>query len=277
MIPSGLNPTEILKEHIKELYQSGYARPSSSPYSANPLIVPKSDGSPRVVINFRQLDKLTIIDEYPVPRIDHLKHLRNVLQKLESKRFKLNSKKSLFAVPKVDIIFFTVSENDQEINLEKTKAFKCFPKPKSVTNVRRFLGMTSFCPNFINNFTELAEQMYKLLEKETEFEWENDCDKSFKKLITAMISAPVLAHPETTKSYVMYTDASNIGIGASLHQTQTDGTVRPIAYASRKPIAAEINYCTSEKEELAVVYGFDKFHHYVHVSCTELHTDHRAL
>ncbi|OLY78426.1 Retrovirus-related Pol polyprotein from transposon 17.6 [Smittium mucronatum] len=75
----------------------------------------------------------------------------------------------------------------------------------------------------------------------------------------------------------MYTDASNIGIGASLHQTQTDGTVRPIAYASRKLIAAEIDYCTSDKEALAVVYGFDKFHHYVHFSCTELHTDHRAL
>ncbi|OMJ11678.1 Retrovirus-related Pol polyprotein from transposon opus, partial [Smittium culicis] len=51
--------SRVLKEHVKELYQSGYARPSSSPYSANPLIVPKADGSPRVVINFRPLNKLT--------------------------------------------------------------------------------------------------------------------------------------------------------------------------------------------------------------------------
>ncbi|OMJ13635.1 Transposon Tf2-6 polyprotein [Smittium culicis] len=92
-----------------------------------------------------------------------------------------------------------------------------------------------------------------------------------------MTTAPVLAHPDTTRSYIMYTDASNIGIGASLHQLQPDKSIRPIAYASRKLIAAERNYCTSDKEALAVVYGFDKFHHYVHGTCTELHTDHRAL
>ncbi|OLY82314.1 Retrovirus-related Pol polyprotein from transposon 17.6 [Smittium mucronatum] len=75
----------------------------------------------------------------------------------------------------------------------------------------------------------------------------------------------------------MYTDASNIEIGASLHQLQNGNTIRPIAYASSKLIAAELNYCTSDKEVLAVVYGFEKFHHYVHGTCTELHTDHRAL
>ncbi|OMJ14297.1 Transposon Ty3-I Gag-Pol polyprotein, partial [Smittium culicis] len=62
--------TRILREHIKELYQAGYARPSFSPYSANPVIVPKADGSSRVVINFRPLNKITIRDEYPLPRID---------------------------------------------------------------------------------------------------------------------------------------------------------------------------------------------------------------
>ncbi|OMJ10459.1 hypothetical protein AYI70_g10319 [Smittium culicis] len=56
--------TRTLREHIKELYQAGYARPSVSPYSANPFIVPKSDGSARVVINFRPLNKITIRVEY---------------------------------------------------------------------------------------------------------------------------------------------------------------------------------------------------------------------
>ncbi|OLY85486.1 hypothetical protein AYI68_g317 [Smittium mucronatum] len=52
----------ILRNHIKELYQAGYARPSSSPYSANPVIVPKSDGSAQVVINFRPLKKINVRD-----------------------------------------------------------------------------------------------------------------------------------------------------------------------------------------------------------------------
>ncbi|OMJ12782.1 Transposon Tf2-11 polyprotein, partial [Smittium culicis] len=61
----------------------------------------------------------------------------------------------------------------------------------------------------------------------------------------AMISALVLAHPDTSISYIMYSDASNVGIGASLHQRQSDNTIRPIAYASRKLLPAEVNYCAS--------------------------------
>ncbi|OMJ23262.1 Retrovirus-related Pol polyprotein from transposon opus [Smittium culicis] len=92
-----------------------------------------------------------------------------------------------------------------------------------------------------------------------------------------MISAPVLAHPDKTKSYTIYTDSSNIVVGASLHQAQIGGSARPIAYSSRKLLSAEANYCTPDKEALDMVYGFDKFHHYVHGSCTELYTDHRKL
>ncbi|OMJ26997.1 Pol polyprotein [Smittium culicis] len=298
--------TRILKEHIKELYQAGYARPSSSPYSSNPVIVPKTDGSSRVVINFRPLNKITIRDEYPLPRIDvilnqlfgccfytkldilkafyqiplhpnsieasefstpdghheflimpqgmsnspatfqrnidrtlrecidagycaafaddilvysksrneHIQHLRSVLQKLNEKGFKANSKKCLFAVPKIEILGFTVSEKGQEISNSKIEAVKNFPRPNSVSTVRRFLGMVSFCRSFIDKFTEIASPLYKLLEKESGFKWNSDCETAFQRLITAMKTAPVLAHPDTTRSYIMYTDASNIVIGA---------------------------------------------------------------
>ncbi|OMJ22529.1 Transposon Tf2-6 polyprotein, partial [Smittium culicis] len=147
--------------------------------------------------------------------------------------------------------------------------------PESRRNTAR--GMTSFCRSFIDDFTNLAAPLYTLLQKETLFDWNSNCETSFQKLKMAMTSAPVLAHPDTSKPYIMYTDASNVGIGASLHQKQPDGSVRPIAYAIRKLLPAERNYCASDKEALAVVYGFNKFHHYVHGSCTELHTDHRAL
>ncbi|OMJ08738.1 Transposon Tf2-9 polyprotein [Smittium culicis] len=312
--------TRILREHVQELYKAGYARPSTSTYSANPLIVPKADGTPRVVINFRPLNKITIRDEYPLPRIDiilnqlfgckyyskldvlkafyqiplhsdsveasafstpdghheflvmpqgmsnspatyqrnidrtlrecidsgycaafaddilvfsktreeHLIHLRSVLSKLKEKGFKLNPKKCIFAVPKVDILGYTVSENGQEIAEEKICAVKKFPRPTNVPTLRRFLGMVSFCRSFIDDFTNIAAQLYKLLQKDTAFDWNNYCETSFEKLKYAMITAPVLAHPDTCKSYIMYTDASNVGIGASLHQKQDDGTIRPI-------------------------------------------------
>ncbi|OLY78191.1 Pol polyprotein [Smittium mucronatum] len=150
-------------------------------------------------------------------------------RRLNDKGFKLNSKKCLFAVPKVEILGFTVPASGQEISPSKIEALKNFTLPNSVITVRRFIGISSFCRSFIDKFTEIAVPLYKLLEKETGFNWNFDCESTFQALIIAMTTAPVLAHPDTTKSYVTYTDASNIGIGTSLHLLQPENTVRLIA------------------------------------------------
>ncbi|OMJ15112.1 Transposon Tf2-9 polyprotein [Smittium culicis] len=92
-----------------------------------------------------------------------------------------------------------------------------------------------------------------------------------------MVTVPVLAHPQTEKGYTMYTDVSNIGLGAAIYQEQEDGELKPIAYARRKLIPAVVNYSATDKEALAVVYGFDKFHHYIHGTKKILYNDHRAL
>ncbi|OMJ13680.1 Transposon Tf2-9 polyprotein [Smittium culicis] len=91
-----------------------------------------------------------------------------------------------------------------------------------------------------------------------------------------MVNSPVLLHSDTSKPYIKYTDASKIGITAALFQKHSDESVTPVAY-SRKLIAAEFNYSTTDKEALVVVYGFTKFHHFVHGSVTELHTNHQDL
>ncbi|OMJ24159.1 Retrovirus-related Pol polyprotein from transposon [Smittium culicis] len=359
----------ILIDHVKELYKSGYARPSKSPYSANPLIVPKADGTPRVVINFRPLNKNTIRDEYPLPRIDiilnqlfgckiyskidilkafyqiplheesieasafstpaghheflvmpqgmsnspatfqramdntlrtaieggycaafaddilifsknkddHLVHLKNVLELLEQKGFKLNKEECIFGVPKVQILGYNISENGQEISPDKIDAVKNYPRPTNETTLRRFIGMVSFCRSFIDNFTDNAAPLYELLKKGNGFIWTSAQEKSFKRLKNSMVNAPVLIHPDTSKPYIMYTDASKIEIAAALFQKQSDGSVRSVAYSSRKLIAAELNYSTTDKEALGVLYGFTKYHHFVHGSVTELHTDHQTL
>ncbi|OLY80960.1 Transposon Tf2-8 polyprotein [Smittium mucronatum] len=110
--------------------------------------------------------------------------------------------------------------------------------------------MVSFCRSFIVDFTNIAASLYKLLHKDKAFDWSIDCETAFEKLKYTMITAPVLAHPDTCKSYIMYTDASNVGIGASLHQNQDDGMIRTIAYDSRKLLPAELNYCASSKKLL---------------------------
>ncbi|OLY82511.1 Transposon Tf2-9 polyprotein [Smittium mucronatum] len=127
--------------------------------------------------------------------------------------------------------------------------------------------MTSFCRSFIDNSTELAATLYTLKQKKIVFNWYTNCETAFKKLNMAMTSASIFSYPDTSKSYTMYTDASNVRIRASLHQKQSDNSVRPIEYASKKLLSADRNYCASDKEASAMIYGFSKSHHYIHGTC----------
>jgi hypothetical protein len=61
-----------LKEHIKELLEKGFIRPSSSPWGAPVIFVPKKDGTQRLCVDYRALNVVTIKNKYPLPRIDDL-------------------------------------------------------------------------------------------------------------------------------------------------------------------------------------------------------------
>ncbi|OMJ09593.1 Transposon Tf2-8 polyprotein [Smittium culicis] len=154
---------------------------------------------------------------------------------------RLELKKCVFGVPKIQILGYSISAEGQEISPDKIDAVKNYSRPINETTLRRFIGMVSFCRSFIDKFTDKAAPLYELLKKENEFKWREEQEISFEKLKLAMISAPVLVHPDTTKPYIMHTDASKIGIGAALFQKQADDTIRPVAYSSRKLIAAELN------------------------------------
>ena len=69
-----MSPAELreLKAQLQELLSKGFIRPSASPWSAPVLFVKKKDGSFRMCIDYRQLNKVTIKNKYPIPRIDDL-------------------------------------------------------------------------------------------------------------------------------------------------------------------------------------------------------------
>ena len=72
--PYRMAPDELreLKEQLKDLLEKGFIRPSMSPWGAPILFVRKKDGSLRMCIDYRQLNKVTIKNKYPLPRIDDL-------------------------------------------------------------------------------------------------------------------------------------------------------------------------------------------------------------
>jgi hypothetical protein len=99
--------------------------------------------------------------------------------------------------------------------------------PRSVTQIRSFLGLVGYYRRFIPTFSKIAKPMTKLLEKETKFKWSPQCEEVFLTLKQLLTTAPMLAQPDIEKPFDVYCDTSGTGIGGVLMQ---DGRV--IAYAS---------------------------------------------
>ena len=104
-----------------------------------------------------------------------------------------------------------------------------------------------------------------------------ECENNFIQLKNTLHQAGQLAHPDFSRPFLLQTDASNHGLGAVLQQTDATGAERPIAYISRSLTPAEKNYSTTEKEWLAIVWAFTKFHPYLHGTHVNVETDHQPL
>ena len=137
-----------------------------------------------------------------------------------------------------------------------------FPHPKCVEDIRSFLGHAGFYRRFIKDFSKIAKPLCKLLAKDVVFEFDDVCLDAFETLKRALVSAPVLQPPNLEQPFEIMCDASNFAVGAVLGQRK-EGKPYVIYYASKLLNDAQINYTTTEKELLAIVYAFDKFRSYL--------------
>ena len=138
---------------------------------------------------------------------------------------------------------------------EKTEKIKNFPALTDATGVRCFLGLASYYHRFMPNFAIIAAPLNRLTKRDTLFVWSGACQESFDKLKHALVSAPVLVNPKfgPGNRFILENDASTVGLGAVLSQMEDDGTVHPVAYASRSVDKHERNYSVSELKTLGLV------------------------
>ncbi len=142
---------------------------------------------------------------------------------------------------------------------DKIAAIKNFPRPKTVENVRSFVGLYGYYRSFINSFSKMASPLTHLLRKDVSFHWDSLQEKTFQDLKVALTNAPVLAFPDYSLPFILYTDASFLGVGAVLMQHNVHGKHRPIAYASRTLTRGESNYSVTHQETHAVVWALKHF------------------
>lgn len=207
---------------------------------------------------------------------EHLIHLASVFKKLTEARLQAKLIKCQFCLEEVSFLGHVIGPNGVKPDPDTVRAVVEFRIPKSVRDVRSFLGLCSFYRAFIAGFAVIAGPLYYLTKKDIEFKWNDEAQRSFQHLKAALTSSPILATPEFGKPFIITTDASKYAIGSILSQV-IDGKERVIRYASRVLNAAERNYCTTEKEALAVVWSIGNFRQYLLGVPFVIRTDHRPL
>ncbi len=123
--------------------------------------------------------------------------------------------------------------------------------------------------------------MYELIREENgkavPFEWMAARQKAFETIKAKLATAPVVAHPDFNKPFILYTDVSGEGVGAVLHQKGENERERISACASRTYNEHEKKYPITEQECLAVIWGVEKFRQFLSVKPFKIITDHMAL
>ena len=219
---------------------------------------------------FIYLDDILVASKSPE---EHVQHLREVLQILKEHKLYANIQKCQFNLPEVNYLGHIVGRNGIRPDPQKIQVVQNWPQPRTVHEVRSFLGLCNFFRRFIKDYSTKAAGLNRLLQKDG-CKWNTAAQQSFEGLKKALVNAPVMAVPDFDKPYELevWTDASDSAVGAVLMQ---DG--HPIAYESRKFSSAERNYHTTDRELLAIVHALRTWRCYLEGADFTVKCDHKAL
>ena len=151
--------------------------------------------------------------------LEMIKNLDMLLERFAQAGLKLNSQKCQLFKKQVDFLGRVINEQGVHSNPQNIECVKNWPLPKNITELRSFLGMCSYYRRFIANYSHVAKLLTRLTEKDEKLNWTTECSEAFDRLKHMLVTAPILAHHDFTKPFILDTDASNHTIGAVLSQT----------------------------------------------------------
>ncbi|RUS77523.1 hypothetical protein EGW08_014707 [Elysia chlorotica] len=209
---------------------------------------------------------------------EHLQVLEELFKRLKAANLVARPTKCELGATQVDFLGHCLGRGTvglQDCNVEKVKDA---PRPTTKKEIRSFLGLVGYYQPFIPNFAAIAAPLSDLTRKgqPNKIAWGEPQERAYATLKKAVISKPILVLPDVNKEFVLRTDASDIGLGATLLQNR-DGHIFHVAYASRKLLYREKRYSEMERECLGIVWGIKKFALYLYGKQFTLQTDHRPL
>ncbi|KAJ9544693.1 hypothetical protein OSB04_024400 [Centaurea solstitialis] len=205
-----------------------------------------------------------------------LRNLEAILQRCQDTSLVLNWEKCHFMVTEGIVLGHKVSEEGIEVDQAKVDIIQNLPYPTSVKGVRSFLGHAGFYQRFIKDFSKITKPLCSLLLKDAKFDFTHECEFAFDRLKSELTSAPILTARDWSLPFALMCDASDTAVGAILGQKKNN-QMHVIYYASKTLDDTQVNYATTEKELLAVVFACEKFRSYLVGAKVIVYTDHSAL
>lgn len=211
----------------------------------------------------------------------HQKHLRQLFQRLKEYGVLINTGKCSFGKPEVIFLGYTVSSSGIRPLDSKVQAIQEFPVPRTIKELRRFLGMMNFYRRFLPGAATIQAPLNALLagsnaKGNKPVDMTPALHEAFKNCKSCLSTATLLAHPDTNAELAIQTDASDAAIGAVLQQRTTNGW-EPLSFFSRKLSQSQKKYSPYDRELLAVYEAIKYFRYMVEARTFTIFTDHKPL
>ena len=202
----------------------------------------------------------------------HNEILNKVLKRAQDIGLKFNPDKSKICVEELKFLGFVFNRNGVRPDKSKVKAICEMPRPTSVGDLQRFLGMVNYLGSFVKDLSVKNNHLRQLLKKDVVWHWNDIHEKEFNDLKSLISNAPILTFYNPNKLITLSVDASKNAVGAVLAHDNS-----PIAFASATLTSSQENYAQIEKELFAILFGCTKFHQYVYGQRILVETDHKPL
>lgn len=211
----------------------------------------------------------------------HRDHLRQVLRRLEDNGITINPAKCNLGKTEVKFLGYIVSQHGIKPPEEKVKVITDYPRPKTIEELRRFLGMVNFYREHIPNAAVTQAPLNAFLHNtkkrdKTIITWNDEATQAFEACKASIKNAALLAHPSHDATLAIFTDASDVAAGAVLQQ-YVNNAWQPLGYFSKKFSDAQKKYSTYDRELLAIYMSMKHFRKIFEGRKLIIYTDHKPL
>ncbi len=189
----------------------------------------------------------------------HVKHVKQMLQRLRDANLQIDIDKCEFFVHEIKYLDLIVDRNDIQMNFEKIETILQWIISQNLKQVQRFLEFCNFYKRFIRNFAKIVKSLIKLTRKDVSFVWNEACKIAFDLLKRTIIETFILTHFDLKKQIYIKNDSSNFVFAEILSQMKKNNDLHFVIFFSKSFVSIECNYEIYDKELLTIMRCFEQW------------------